>query len=143
MPIPEVAQIGAHLDILQERGLLGRDLLTTMVTRRILPLQRRPHLVYHMSGRYDPCRTSTKSFTASAVARGVNQISTARMDDSGNWAWGVAPYSMSRPPPVVFEKLQALNPPAPNMVTSNTSEIKDEGMIESRSAASDGSEDAL
>ncbi|KAE8803161.1 hypothetical protein D1007_20930 [Hordeum vulgare] len=69
-PIPEVAQIGAHLDILQDRGLLGRDLLTTMVTRRILPLQRQPHLVFHMSGRYDPCRTSTKSFTTSAVVRG-------------------------------------------------------------------------
>ncbi|KAI4981883.1 hypothetical protein ZWY2020_022375 [Hordeum vulgare] len=37
-PIPEVAQIGAHLNILEKGGLLGRDLLTTMVTRRILPL---------------------------------------------------------------------------------------------------------
>ncbi|KAE8788334.1 hypothetical protein D1007_37653 [Hordeum vulgare] len=71
-PIPEVAQIGAHLDILQDRGLLGRDLLTTMVTRRILPLQRRPHLVCQMSGRHDPCRTSTKRFNPNAVARGVN-----------------------------------------------------------------------
>ncbi|KAE8805693.1 hypothetical protein D1007_18189 [Hordeum vulgare] len=145
--IPEVAQIGAHLDILKERGLLGRDLLTTMVSRRIPPLQRRPHLVCQISGWYDPCRTSTKSFTASAVAWGVNQISTARMDDNGNWVWGMAPYSRSRPPPMVstllasalvvflmvsqlfepaadsiaqeFEKLQALNPPAPDMVTSD------------------------
>ncbi|KAE8796334.1 hypothetical protein D1007_28709 [Hordeum vulgare] len=54
--IPEVAQIGAYLDVLEKGGLLGRDLLTTMVTRRILPLQRRPHLVCQMSGRHDPCR---------------------------------------------------------------------------------------
>ncbi|KAE8809536.1 hypothetical protein D1007_13824 [Hordeum vulgare] len=37
-PIPEVALICAHLEILEKSGLLGRDLLTTMVTRRILPL---------------------------------------------------------------------------------------------------------
>ena len=43
-PHPEVALIPAHLDILRESGLLGRDLLATMVVRRILPLQRRPHL---------------------------------------------------------------------------------------------------
>ncbi|KAE8786504.1 hypothetical protein D1007_39658 [Hordeum vulgare] len=118
-----------------------------MVTRRILPLQRWPHLVCQMSGRHDPYRTSTKRFTPSAVARGVNQISVARMDDSGNWVWGMIPYSRSRPPLVVsilhcsvlvlclvvvrlvepavnsftqvFEKLQAaLNPPAPDVATS-------------------------
>ncbi|KAE8814403.1 hypothetical protein D1007_08474 [Hordeum vulgare] len=55
--------IRAHLDILRESGLLGRDLLATMLVRRILPLQRRPHLVYQMSGRLDPCRLSTKRFT--------------------------------------------------------------------------------
>ncbi|KAI4972664.1 hypothetical protein ZWY2020_003589 [Hordeum vulgare] len=37
-PHPEVALICAHLDILEKSGLLGRDLLATMVVRRILPL---------------------------------------------------------------------------------------------------------
>ncbi|KAI4980393.1 hypothetical protein ZWY2020_020878 [Hordeum vulgare] len=142
--IPEVAHIGAHLDILEKRGLLGRDLLTTMVTRRILPLQRWPHLVCEMSGRHDPCRTSTKRFTPSAMARGVNQISTARMDDSGNWSWGTTPYCRSRLPPVVFEKLQAaLNPPARDVAMSDALEIEDEGMIEYRFASSEGSENVL
>ncbi|KAE8770937.1 hypothetical protein D1007_57246 [Hordeum vulgare] len=169
--IPEVAQIDAYLDSLKGRGLLGRDLFTTMVSRRILPLQRRLHLVCQMSGRYDPCRISTKSFTGGAVARGVNQISTAHMDDGGNWEWGLAPYERSRPLLMVstlvedvlvvflvvdhlfepaadsieqmFEKLQALNPPAPNVVTSDASKIEDEGMSESSSATSEGSEDAL
>ncbi|KAE8789209.1 hypothetical protein D1007_36698 [Hordeum vulgare] len=45
-PHPEVALICAHLDILEKSGLLGRDLLATMVVRRILPLQRRPHLLF-------------------------------------------------------------------------------------------------
>ena len=62
-PHPEVALIRAHLDILRENRLLGRDLLATMVVCRILPLQRRPHLVCQMSGRLDPCRLSTKRFT--------------------------------------------------------------------------------
>ncbi|KAE8819226.1 hypothetical protein D1007_02982 [Hordeum vulgare] len=39
-PIVEVAQICTHLDNLKIRGLLARDLLTTMVSRRVLPLQR-------------------------------------------------------------------------------------------------------
>ncbi|KAE8799687.1 hypothetical protein D1007_24935 [Hordeum vulgare] len=123
-PIPEVAQIGAYLDVLEKGGLLGRNLLTTMVTRSILPLQRRPHLVCQMSGRYDPCRTSTKRFTPSAMVRGVNLISTARMDDSGSWTWGMIPYNRSRPPLVMFEKLQAaLRPPALDMAAPDASEI--------------------
>ncbi|KAI5021698.1 hypothetical protein ZWY2020_058428 [Hordeum vulgare] len=149
-PIPEVAQIGAHLDILEKRGFLGCDLLTTMVTGRILPLQRRPHLVCQMSGRHDPCRTFTKRFTPSAVEREVNLISTARMDDSGNWAWGMIPYSSRLVEPAinyfaqVFEKLQAaLNPPAPHVATSDASEIEDEGMNESHLASSEGTENAL
>ncbi|KAE8784237.1 hypothetical protein D1007_42155 [Hordeum vulgare] len=90
-PIAEVAQICAYLEILEKGGLLGRDQLTTMVARRILPLQRRPHLVCQMSGRHDPCKMSTKRFTPGAVARRVNLIFTAHMDDNGNWLWGMTP----------------------------------------------------
>ncbi|KAE8790184.1 hypothetical protein D1007_35518 [Hordeum vulgare] len=143
-PIPEVALICAHLKILEKSGLLGRDLLTTMVTRRMLPLQRQPHLVYQMSGRHDPCRLSTKRFTPSAVARRVNLISTAHMDDSGNWSWGMTPFNGSRPPPMMFEKLQgSLCPLAPGVDVSDASEIEDEGVIKSRSDSSAGSENAL
>ncbi|KAI4977998.1 hypothetical protein ZWY2020_014552 [Hordeum vulgare] len=61
-PIAEVVQICTHLDNMKIRGLLGRDLLTTMVSRRVLPLQRRSHLICQMGGRRDPCRLSTKNF---------------------------------------------------------------------------------
>ncbi|KAE8786681.1 hypothetical protein D1007_39504 [Hordeum vulgare] len=133
-PIPKVVHIGAYPDSLKDHGLWGRDLLTTMVSRRILPLQRRPHLVCQMSGQYDPCRTTTKSFTVSVVVRGVNQISTAHMDDGGNWEWGLAPYDKS---PV------GTQPACPDVVTSDASEIKDEGMIEARFAAFEDSGDVL
>ncbi|KAE8768696.1 hypothetical protein D1007_59793 [Hordeum vulgare] len=170
-PIPEVAQIGAYLEILEKGGLLGRDLLTTMVTCRILPLQRRPHLVCQMSGRHDRCRTSTKRFTPSMVARRMNLISTARMDDSGNWSWGMTPLQQVPYTPggrcsflffvvclatgrlaepavesfaQMFEKLQAaLCPRAPNVATADASEIEDEGVIESRSDSFGGLENAL
>ncbi|KAE8788460.1 hypothetical protein D1007_37488 [Hordeum vulgare] len=113
-PHPEVALICAHLDILEKSGLLGRDFLTTMVVRRILPLQRRPHLVCQMGGRHDPCRLSTKRFTPGAVAQRL------------------------------FETLQgSLHPPAPDVEVSDASEIADEGVMESRSASSAGSEDPL
>ncbi|KAI4990935.1 hypothetical protein ZWY2020_039306 [Hordeum vulgare] len=127
-PHPEVALICAHLDILEKSGLLGRDLLTTMVVRRILPLQRRPHLVFQMVGRHDPCRISTKRFTLGAVARRVNLISIARMDESGEWTWGMSPFNRAHPPPV-----GSLHPPAPYVEVSDASEIEDEGMMESRS----------
>ncbi|KAE8768714.1 hypothetical protein D1007_59776 [Hordeum vulgare] len=83
-PVPEVAQIGAYLDSLKNRGLVGRNLLTTMITRRILHLQRRPHLICQMSGRHDPCRLSTKNFHLGAVAKNVNRISSANMDEGGD-----------------------------------------------------------
>ncbi|KAE8782854.1 hypothetical protein D1007_43732 [Hordeum vulgare] len=61
-PIAEVEKIRAYLKTMKTRGLFGRDLLTTMMTRRILPLQRRQHLICQMGGRRDPCRLSTKNF---------------------------------------------------------------------------------
>ncbi|KAI4987529.1 hypothetical protein ZWY2020_020329 [Hordeum vulgare] len=126
-PIPEVAQIGAYFDSLKDRGLLGRDLLTTMVSRRILPLQRRPHLVCQMSGRFDPCRTSTKSFIASAMAR-ESVIFFSRSPNPLCRCSRSCTHSIRLPAEVV---------------TSDALEIEDEGMIESRSSASKGLEDAL
>ncbi|KAE8792626.1 hypothetical protein D1007_32806 [Hordeum vulgare] len=141
---PKVALICAHLDILEKSGLLGRDLLTTMVVRRILPLQRRPHLVCQMGGQHDPCRLSTKRFTPGSVARRVNLISIARMDESGEWTWGMSPFNRAHPPPVLFETLQgSLRPPAPDVEVSDASEIEDEGVMESHSDSSAGSEDPL
>ncbi|KAE8788170.1 hypothetical protein D1007_37868 [Hordeum vulgare] len=139
-----VALIRAHLDILGKSGLLGRDLLATMVVRRILPLQRRPHLVYHMSGRLDPCRLSTKRFTPGAVARRVNLISTARMDEGGEWTWGMSPFNRAHPPPMMFKTLQgSLRQPAPDVEASGASEMEDEDAVEHRSDSSAGSEDPL
>ncbi|KAE8809051.1 hypothetical protein D1007_14489 [Hordeum vulgare] len=143
-PHPEVALIRAHLDILRESGLLGRDLLATMMVRRILPLQRRPHLVCQMSGRLDPCWLSTKRFTPGAVARRVNLISTARMDEGGEWTWRMSPFNRAHPPPMMFKTLEgSLRPPAPDMEASGASEMEDEDAMEPRSGSSTGSGDLL
>ncbi|KAE8772322.1 hypothetical protein D1007_55706 [Hordeum vulgare] len=143
-PHPEVALICAHLDILGKSGLLGRDLLATMVVRRILPLQRRPHLVCQMSGRLDPCRLSTKRFTPGTVARRVNLISTARMDEGGERTWGMSPFNRAHPPPMMFKTLQgSLRQHAPDLEVSDASEMEDEDAMEPRSDSSVGSEDPL
>ncbi|KAE8821237.1 hypothetical protein D1007_00621 [Hordeum vulgare] len=143
-PHPEVALICAHLDILEKSGLLGHNLLATMVLRRILPLQRRPHLICQMSGRLDPCQLSTKRFTPGTVARRVNLISTARIDERGEWTWGMFPFNKSHPPPMLFETLQgSLRQPPPDVEVSDASEIEEEGTMEPRSDSSVGSEDPL
>ncbi|KAE8810807.1 hypothetical protein D1007_12422 [Hordeum vulgare] len=110
-------------------------------------LERRPHLVCQMSGRLDPCRLSTKRFTPGAVARRVKLISTARMDDGGEWTWGMSPFNRAHPPPMValmFKTLQgSLRPPAPDVEVSDPSEMEDEHAMEPRSDSSAGSEDPL
>ncbi|KAE8811364.1 hypothetical protein D1007_11736 [Hordeum vulgare] len=60
-PIAEVALICAHLDNMKIRGLLGRDLLTTMMTRWILPLQRQPHMISQMGGRLTPAGSPSRT----------------------------------------------------------------------------------
>ena len=40
--------------MVQSEGLTGPDLLAAFVTRRVLPLQSRPHLICQMSGQLDP-----------------------------------------------------------------------------------------
>ncbi|KAE8777958.1 hypothetical protein D1007_49184 [Hordeum vulgare] len=143
-PHPEVAPIHAHLDVLRESGLLDRDLLATMVLRRILPLHRRPHLVCQMSGRLDPCRLSIKRFTPGVVARRVNLISNARMDEGGEWTWGMAPFNRAHPPPMMFKTLQgSLRPPAPDVEASDASEMEDEDAMEPRSDSSAGLGDPM
>ncbi|KAE8821733.1 hypothetical protein D1007_00141 [Hordeum vulgare] len=129
-PIAKVAQICAYLETIKSRGLLGRDLLTTMITRRVLPLQRRPILICQMGGRHDPCWLSTKNFQAGAVARNVNLISSANMDEGGDWEWGMRPYDRAHPALVLFESLQEFNPPATDVEMSDPSKIEDEGVIE-------------
>ena len=46
--------------MIQSEGLTGADLVAAFVERRVLPLQGRPHMICQMSGRFDPCRLSTR-----------------------------------------------------------------------------------
>ncbi|KAE8788624.1 hypothetical protein D1007_37188 [Hordeum vulgare] len=125
--IDEVKLICAHLDDLKVQGLLARDLLATMVACRILPLQRQLHLICQIGGRHDPCWLSTKNFRAGAVARNVNLISSANMDENGDLDWGMAPYDRSHPAPVC---LQGYRRPATDVEASDPTEIEDEGVVE-------------
>ena len=66
-----------------EGGLRAADLLCCYASRRVLPLQARAHKICHMSGRFDPTRTSKLELTNAQVAKRVNFVSQAKFPD--NW----------------------------------------------------------
>jgi hypothetical protein len=74
------------------------DLLYTYADRRVLPLQARAHKIGHMSGRFDPTRTSKVELTKAQVARRVNNISQ-KMPET--WDWGLEPHNRAVPPELV------------------------------------------
>ncbi|KAK1677430.1 hypothetical protein QYE76_038278 [Lolium multiflorum] len=70
--------------------------LCTIAERRVLPLQMRTHKIGHMSGRFDPNRTSKALLSKAQVASGVNNITKANMPD--DWNYGLAPRDRDHPP---------------------------------------------
>ena len=97
--IPEVNAVQELLPRLKEAGLSGEDLVTTFVSRRVSPLQRRVHKICHMSGPLDPIRTSTLELTKEQVRRHVKAIATVQM--TAEWEWGLEPHSRNNLPPAV------------------------------------------
>ena len=83
----------------QSEGLTGPDLLAAFVSRQVLPLQGRPHLICQMSGGRDPSRMCTKDMPHEEVALMVNYLSDSRLPE--DWRFGKEPYSRANPPPVV------------------------------------------
>ena len=85
--------------MIQSEGLSGADLVAAFMERRVLPLQGRPHMICQMSGRFDPCRLSTKEMPHAEVSYMVNYISNYKLTEE--WQYGKVPYSRANPPPVV------------------------------------------
>ena len=84
---------------MQSEGLTGPDLLAAFVSRRVLPLQGRPHLICQMSGGRDPSRMCTKDMPHEEVALMMNYLSDSRLPE--DWRFGKEPYSRANPPPMV------------------------------------------
>ena len=85
--------------MIQSEGLSGADLVAAFMERRVLPLQGRPHMICQMSGRFDPCRLSTKKMPHTEVSYMVNYISNCKLTEE--WQYGKEPYSRANPPPMV------------------------------------------
>ena len=83
----------------QSEGLSGPDLLATFVTRRVLPLQSRPHLIFQMSSQLDPSRMCTKDMPHDEVAYMVNYLANCKL--SAEWQFGKEPYCRAHPLPTV------------------------------------------
>ena len=80
-------------------GLTGTDLIAAFVARRVLPLQRRTHIIGQMTGLQDPNRMSSRRLTQEQVADRVSDISKAGMKQE--WRFRKTPYSHGNPAPVV------------------------------------------
>ena len=52
--VAEVNHIHQIVEQLKSEGMTADDLLATLISRRVLPLQRRVHKICHMSGPLDP-----------------------------------------------------------------------------------------
>ncbi|XBI57037.1 hypothetical protein VPH35_038518 [Triticum aestivum] len=85
--------------MIQSEGLSGPDSLAAFVTRRVLPLQSRPHLICQMSGQLDPSRMCTKDMPHDEVAYMVNYLANCKL--SAEWKFGKEPYCRANPPPTV------------------------------------------
>ena len=80
-------------------SLTGRDLLMAWVSRRVIPLQRRPHKLCYLSGLRDPSRTAREVMYEEEVAKLASAIIDGLVED--DWDFGVPPYRRSNPPPQV------------------------------------------
>jgi hypothetical protein len=54
---------------LRDAGLTPQDLVACFISRRVSPLQRRPHKICQMSGPMDPTRHSTHELTPADILR--------------------------------------------------------------------------
>ena len=54
-------------------------MVAAFVERRVLPLHGRPHMIYQMSGRFDPYRLSTREMPHVEVSYMVNYISNCKL----------------------------------------------------------------
>ena len=66
-------------------------MLAAFVTRRVLPLQSRPHLICQMSSQLDPSQLCTKDMSHDEVAHMVNYLANCKL--SAEWQFGKEPYS--------------------------------------------------
>ncbi|KAK1648908.1 hypothetical protein QYE76_066713 [Lolium multiflorum] len=102
-PDAEVNLLWDFLGASVSKGRLSaEDLLCTYIERRVLPLQMRVHKIGHMSGRFDPTRTSKVALTKAQVARRVNNVTKANMPE--NWDWGLMRHDRASPPELLFDR---------------------------------------
>ena len=85
--------------MIQSESLTGADLVAAFMEHRVLPLQGRTHMICQMSGRFDPCRLSTREMPHAEVSYMVNYISNCKLTEE--WQYGKEPYSRANPPPTV------------------------------------------
>ena len=87
------------LEGLLKQKFSADDMLCTMVSRRVCPLQMWGHKICHMSGQLDPTRLSRHQLDRSDVMKRVKAI--ASFDLKEDWVWHVRPFHQTRLTPQV------------------------------------------
>jgi hypothetical protein len=100
----EVVQVVEAIKELKDEGMTADDLLATFISRRVCPLQRRPHKMCFMSGRHDPCQITTFELSKMEVYRRVKAISKTDLPD-GEWEWGRSPHDREDRAPDVSSEI--------------------------------------
>jgi hypothetical protein len=83
-------------DLKDTTRISSDDIVRAFVSRRVLPLQRRAHLICQMTGRRYPTRITTFGLRKSDVVLKAKQICKTTMPEA--WTWGKRPFSRSNPP---------------------------------------------
>ncbi|KAK1665328.1 hypothetical protein QYE76_053487 [Lolium multiflorum] len=112
----ESQRVAQYVDKSQEETNLSvEDIIRAFLSRRVLPLQRRGHKIFQMSGPKDPTRITTHTLSATDLVLKAKQICQNPLSPSGKY--GMIPYSRINPPPSEnFRRIDREVPPsyAPN-----------------------------
>jgi hypothetical protein len=89
--MPDMEKILQRISTLQkEGGLRPPDLLLAFLVAHVSPLQRRSHKMCFLGSARDPTRHSSKTLSATEVAKKANRVADVKLQAS--WKWGLEPY---------------------------------------------------
>ncbi|KAE8787129.1 hypothetical protein D1007_38905 [Hordeum vulgare] len=90
-------------------GLMGADVVATFISRRVQPLQERPHRTCNMSGPNDLCQLSMVELPLHKVAARLNRITNFQLDKE-EWSFGMGPFHCGNRAPLMFGRQNTSHP---------------------------------
>jgi hypothetical protein len=82
--------------LMKDTNICSDDIIRTVISRRVLPLQRRSHKMSEMCGPRDATKITGCRLSKEDVVLKARQI--CQTDMPMNWEWGFLPLSAANPP---------------------------------------------